>query len=249
VNYSSSAAGPSLALLQTAVAAFGRYTTAEDSWTAFLTATAPGVDPSLPGHRTALLRWLNAAGCRIRYPRTGEPDLFGTGVTCWWEEYGELLPAAEERLVGLDDERITAVGAAFAALSAAPASLGRRPRPLGPTAASKLLHALRPYAVMPWDAAIAAALHRTRDGSAFAAHQRLGRAWGRAVLAEAGGPATDTTNADAECELAAAFGTPGRPLAKMLDDYCYLVFTAGSVEPETDGTGSAGEAAVVPAIG
>ncbi|MFI5631012.1 hypothetical protein ACIA8E_16875 [Streptomyces sp. NPDC051664] len=209
---------PTLDQLRSAVGRFSRYTAAEAAWTTLREATAPAIDPAAAGHRAALLAWLNAAGCRIRYPRPGEPDPFDSGVAHWWQRRGGELPAPGVALTELDDAGIEQVALCFAELSATPASLARRPRPLGPTAAAKLLYALRPQAVMPWDAAIAQALHGGRDGGAFAGHQRLGRAWGRAVLDEAG---TD------ESSLAAQLGVTGRPLAKMLDDYCYLTLTVG----------------------
>lgn len=211
--------GPTLDQLRSAVDRFSHYTATEAAWDALHKTTAPGIDPSLAAHRRALLTWLNSAGCRIRYPRPGEPDLFDSGVAHWWERRGHELPGPGVSLTGLSDAGIERVGRCFAELSATGVAPAPRPRPLGPTAAAKLLHALRPQAVMPWDAAIAQALHgRRRDGASFAGHQKLGRDWGRAVLTEAG---TD------ESSLAARLLVAGRPLAKMLDDYCYLTLTAG----------------------
>jgi hypothetical protein len=90
------------------------------------------------------------------------------------------------------------------------------PRTLSSTAAAKALFALRPRTVMPWDAAIALALHGARDGDAFARHQALGRGWADALLAD-----TRLT----EPRLAAAAGRPGASLAKLLDEYCYMGIT------------------------
>ena len=69
---------------------------------------------------------------------------------------------------------------------------------------------------MPWDAAIALALHRARDGDAFARHQTLGRDWASALLLETGLTAS---------RLAAAVGRPDMSLAKLLDEYCYVRIT------------------------
>ena len=135
------------------------------------------------------------------------------------------MPDPRACLAELADEAIATAGEYYADLAAisvggaqGTGSTVGRARSLGPTAAAKLLYALRPHALMPWDAAIAQHLHGARDAAAYASHQRLGRDWARRLLAEAG---------LAEAELAAAFGQPGRSLAKMLDDYCYLVFTRG----------------------
>jgi hypothetical protein len=208
--------------LRTLRVAVAEFATAgpDTSWQTLLGATAPAIDLSRPAHQQAALRWLNAWGCRIRYPRPGEPDVAGAGLGRWWAQWSAALPAAGVTLAELADPAIDALGPAYAALVATPVSAPPRARGLGPTAATKLLYALRPAALMPWDAAIADSLHRGRDAAAYVAHQRLGREWAVRVLAEAG---LD------EPALAVSLGQPDRTLAKMLDDYCYLAYTRGTV--------------------
>ncbi|MFF5705878.1 MmcQ/YjbR family DNA-binding protein [Streptomyces sp. NPDC012794] len=199
---------PGLGRLRAAAAVFGEFPGVDRSWHALVADTAPGLDLSGAAHRTALHRWLNAWGCRIRYPREGEPDPLGAGLDAWWARH--VLPAAP--LAALTDREIGLLAAAYADLAALP--LGRRT--LGPTAAAKALFALRPRTVMPWDAAIAARLHGGRDERAFGRHLRTGRAWARAALAESG------LDEDA---LTAGLGRPGLPLAKVLDEYLYVTLS------------------------
>lgn len=208
--------GPDLERLRAAVGEFARYGAADRSWERLLLATGPRVDPALAAHRRALLAWLNAWGCRLRYPRDGEPDVFDAETAAWWDRWREHFPGRDTTLATLGDAEIDVLGACYADLSAMRAAPGARPRSLGPTAATKMLHALRPEALMPWDAAIADALHGSRTADSYRAHLRLGREWARRLLAESG---------LGERELAVELGRPGRPLAKMLDDYCYLSFT------------------------
>jgi hypothetical protein len=204
---------PSLASLHAAVTEFGRYTKPDQSWARLLEATAPHVDLSGAVHRRAMLSWLNAWGCRIRYPRDGEADHFDAGVAGWWSRWGHELPGTTVALAELTDEAFEVLGRCYADLAATPAA---RTRSLGPTAAAKMLYALRPRTLMPWDEVIAMKLHGARDGAAYAAHQRIGRRWARRLLEEAGGD---------EDALAALLGRPGRPLAKLLDEYCYMILT------------------------
>ncbi len=180
---------PTLDDLRAAAAVFAR------------SANAPALNLSRAADREAALTWLNSWKCRI--PRT---PLFGDQIARWWK--ASHLPALPS-LVAASDEDISAVGVAFGQL--AEIDLGRRR--LGSTAAAKLLYALRPNGIMPWDAAIATQLHGARDGDAFAAHQRLGRRWARALLTGTGLNETD---------LALHLGRPGVSLAKMLDEYAFL---------------------------
>jgi hypothetical protein len=202
---------PTLDRLAHSVGVFNGYANVDRTWHEFVAQTAPGPDLDRPDHRRLLHRWLNSWGCRIRYPRDGEPDVFDTGTAAWWDTFGAVLPAGPLRLAG--DADLAILGEAYAALAAAPA--GPR-RTLGPTAAAKALYALRPDTVMPWDAAIAAGLHGARDGAAFTRHLALGRAWAAALVAETGVE---------DAALPAHLGRPGISLAKILDEYTYVHIT------------------------
>ncbi|HEX5495820.1 MAG TPA: hypothetical protein VFX70_14710 [Mycobacteriales bacterium] len=210
-----SLAAPTLAALRRTVQVVDGLAGMDRSWREFVRDTRPGVDLGRPEHRASLLRWLNRWGCRIRLPRPGEPAVFDHGVEAWWERRGAALPTAS--LPMLDDAAIAVLCAAYVDLVAVPVTAGARVRTMGPTAAAKTLYAIRPDTVMLWDEAIAIRLHGSRDGAAFAAHLRLGRAWAAAVAAEAG------VAADA---LPALLGRPVS-LAKILDEYCYVTITRG----------------------
>ena len=207
---------PSLADLRRSAEVFNGYSGVDESWLRFRQVTRPAVDLSRSDHREALLRWLNSWGCRIRYPRVGEPALFDEGIAAWWAGPGRALPAGS--LAGLSDVDIDAVAAAYGALATVPVAAGRASRTLGPTAAAKALYAVRPRAVPPWDAAIAARQYGGRDATAFARHLRASRDWAWAVLAEAGPAAT-------EDDLPALIGRPSVSMAKIIDEHLYVTIT------------------------
>lgn len=209
---------PELDTLRETAFLFNGFSGVDKTWLQLLEDTKPAIDLSLPDHRTILLRWLNSWGCRIRYPRPGEPAPFDTGAAKWWESWSAVLP--DVSLVWLTDDDIEAVASAYAELAAMPVASGKVRRTLGPTAAAKALYALRPNAIMPWDAAIAAELHGGRDGAAFGRHLRLGREWAAKVIAEAGG----------EDAVAGLVGRPGISVAKILDEYLYVTITMRSTE-------------------
>ncbi|MER7213319.1 MmcQ/YjbR family DNA-binding protein [Streptosporangium sp. NPDC000239] len=210
---------PTLDGLRAAARVFNGFSNVDAGWLRFLETTGPAADLSRAGHRAALLRWLNSWGCRIRYPREGEPDLLDSGLAEWWRNRAADLPSVS--LAVLSDGEIDVLSLAYAELAALPVATGRAARSLGPTAAAKALYGLRPRAVMPWDAAIAVRLHGSRDGAAFGAHLQMGRAWARAVLQAAG---TD------EDTLPLLAGRPSVSLAKVLDEYLYVTITMASQE-------------------
>ncbi|MFJ1755068.1 MmcQ/YjbR family DNA-binding protein [Kitasatospora sp. NPDC088134] len=212
-------AAPALADLAAAAEVFNGFPGVDRSWLALRELTGPAPDPGSAAHRRALLRWLNSWGCRIRYPREGEPDLFDTGLADWWTAWADRLPAPGPGLAELDDTAIRRLAHAYADLAAVPVAAGRSARTLGPTAAAKTLYALRPAAVMPWDAAIAEHLHGARDADAFARHLTLGRTWARAVLAEA---RTAGAPADGGTSVPELVGRAPVSLAKVLDEYLYV---------------------------
>lgn len=209
-----SSVSPSLADLRRSALHYAGYTNVDRSWLQLLADTNPRIDLTRADHRTMLLRWLNSWGCRIRYPRAGEEAPFDSGILSWWRTWAQSLPQAS--LARLSDTEIDAVAAAYAELSTMVVSAGRVRRTLGPTAAAKALYALRPSAVIPWDAAIASQLHGSRDGAAFGRHLRLGRGWAQAVITEA------AVDEDALPEL---LGRPTVTLAKILDEYLYVTIT------------------------
>ncbi|MEU8279323.1 hypothetical protein ACFYOK_13105 [Microbispora bryophytorum] len=195
---------PDLESLRKAVAAFGGGPS-----------LLPVLDLTAAGDRRRLLTLLNAWGCRIPYPRGGEPDPFDAAVGAWaGRGRSGGLPTAP--LAELTDAELEPLGGCFAELAAIEVGRPGGARKLGPTAASKALHMLRPHTLMPWDAAIAERLHGGRGPVEYVAHQRLGRDWARGLLA--------MTGLD-EQSLTLTLGGPGRTLAKVLDDYCYVRFT------------------------
>lgn len=211
---------PDLEQLRAAVARFSQLPGVDR--TATPETTAPTLDLAIREHRTALLRWLNSWGCRIRYPREGETDLFDAGIRDWAARWAGAMVPAEVTLAQLTHEDIALLGEYYADLANLTVGTPVRPRSLGPTAAAKALYRLRPRTFMPWDDAIANSLHGARDAMAFMAHQRLGQRWARRLLDESG---LD------ERALASALGSEGRSLPKLLDDYCYMRFTRGDFAP------------------
>lgn len=130
-------------------------------------ATGGSIDLTNPAHRLSLLKWLNEWGCR-NLPKTQHSDITSPSILEWYQAYGSSLVDEAKPVWALEDGELKQAGQAYSALRNRPgARRVRRGRTqevhIGPTAASKILYAIRPDALMPWDAAMRASLGH--DGS------------------------------------------------------------------------------------
>jgi hypothetical protein len=124
---------------------------------AFQTATRPAVTLGNPAHTKALLTWLNKWGCRqfaLEYHDSAAREL-----SLWFEHYQHHLPNKDACLWRMSDSDFELVGKSYQALSAIVASTKSRNGKelaitVGPTGAAKILFAIRPNALAPWDDSI-----------------------------------------------------------------------------------------------
>ena len=101
-------------------------------------------------------------------------------------------------------------------------------RHVGPTAASKIMFALRPDTVAPWDATIA---QRTTGGTKsqhFAQHLTTARLWATSTLDEAARAGV--------AHIPTHVGRPNSSLAKIYDEWQYLTITRNAPAPPPTAT-------------
>jgi hypothetical protein len=195
---------------------------------AVLSATGGAADMAVAGERDELRRWLNTWGCRLRYPQPGEPDVFSDSLARWWASSGSGLP--DVPVAELSDAGVGTLADSYADLAARPAALLTRAgapaghRAIAPTAASKIMFALRPETVPPWDAAIARATAGGTSRDHFASHLEAARAWAGSVQDEA--------RRHGIADVPAYVGQPGSSLARVWDEWLYLTITRGCHVPD-----------------
>ncbi|MFO7997184.1 MAG: hypothetical protein R6U93_08655 [Dehalococcoidia bacterium] len=119
--------------------------------------TGSNIDLANPEHCRSLLTWLNDWGCR--HLAEDQHDVASESIADWYQTKGAGLFEANKPLWELEDGELEAPAWAYGALKdMAGARRIRGGRDLeisiGPTAASKILFAIRPKALMPWDEAI-----------------------------------------------------------------------------------------------
>jgi hypothetical protein len=137
-----------------ALRAFEASAGAETSLAVLRDTTRPAIDLSIGVHREALLRFLRAWGCR--HLRRDDTRRSSRALSSWWLRFAPTLPPGSAPLTGLDDQKLAALGRAYAALARSPAAFrasrdGEVSVTFGDTAAAKALFAIRPQAVPPWD--------------------------------------------------------------------------------------------------
>jgi len=106
-------------------------------------------------HRAALLVWLNAWGCR--HLDKEEHGTASLSIHEWYGEQALVLPSPSTPIWELDDGQMAQVASAYDSLRRRDGAhrTGKNSgqvATIGPTAASKVLFALRPKSLAPWDA-------------------------------------------------------------------------------------------------
>jgi len=201
---------------------FGALTDYGDSYRRFLCATKGSPDLRLAAHRKALLRWLNAWGCRqfaVAHHKDASKEILS-----WYGEYSDKLCPKDRRLLELSEPELAVVGTAYEALSRRTASYKKRgeeafPVSIGPAGAAKILFTIRPRALLPWDAGIREGLGHSGSGASYVCYLR-----GAKMLLE---------NLAVQCQrhglelssLPQKLGKPDSSVAMLLNEYYWITWT------------------------
>ena len=122
--------------------------------------TGNNIDLANPEHHRSLLRWLNDWGCR--HLAQDQHDVASKSMGDWYRANGTTLLTDKKPLCELEDRELEAAAWAYGTLKdmmgARRVHGGRNlDISIGATAASKILFAIRPKALMPCDEAMRAA--------------------------------------------------------------------------------------------
>jgi len=120
-------------------------------------ATGGQIDLAIPAHRTSLLEWLNAWGCR--HLSIKQHDVASDSIRDWYQDEDWRLTSLTRPLWQLEDRDLAQAAAAYASLKDRDGARRmhrdhQQVTHIGSTAASKILFALRPESLVPWDDAM-----------------------------------------------------------------------------------------------
>jgi len=123
----------------------------------FRSATSPLLNLTIQKHGDALMDWLNDWGCR--HLSKSQHQVASKSILDWHQGDCSTLFSDKTPIWKLEDEQIEAAAKAYNSLrdkiGARRSRYGDKSEVrIGPTAASKILFALRPRALMPWDEAM-----------------------------------------------------------------------------------------------
>lgn len=213
--------------------AFGCYlyagmTKYDASYLRFMKATGGAPDLNQAAHRSALLTWLNKWGCRQF--KTEYHDLASYAILEWSRQHESSLFPRERELLHLSEMELAAAGVAFESLSKRIASHKTRngatyPVSVGPTGAAKVLFAVRPHALPPWDGAIRRGLGY--DGSRASYLRFLNHI--KSLLEEAA--RLCEKKGFRLADLPSRLGRPQSTLPKLIDEYYWVTITKGCKPP------------------
>ena len=123
----------------------------------FRSATGDRMDLAIQEHRDALMNWLNDWGCR--HLSKDQHQVASQSILDWYQMNCATLFSDKTPLWRLRDQEIESAANAYGSLKdrigARRSRYGNKLEVhIGPTAASKILFAIRPKALMPWDEAM-----------------------------------------------------------------------------------------------
>jgi hypothetical protein len=200
----------------------------------FRSAVAPLLDLENAAHRAALLKWLNDWGCRQfakRYHGRASEEL----LTWWREQRRGRLPRRDIALADLSSDSMVAIEEAYTALAQCTASLragksAEHQVAFGPAGAAKIMYALWPDALAPWDDAIRVRLGLDSGPRSY-----------RNFLTEVVPGQIETLRVDAArfeiplCAVPVRVGRPRSSLPKLVDEFFWVTITQ-DYQPPSSGT-------------
>jgi hypothetical protein len=201
----------------------------DDSLLTFRREIGASLDLSDMVHISSMLRWLNRWGCRQF--KKDIHELARVSIQRWYEVNASLLPELGTGLLLLPNEAVHATAEAYKALRRAAASRKRLARghvsdvTCGPTGAAKILFALRPDALPPWDSAIRKALRFDGSRNSYLSFLCKVQRDIQDLVGEA-----NQTGITLE-QIPDFVGRPQSSLPKLVDEYHWISFTrSGSSE-------------------
>jgi len=210
---------------------YDAFTDFDKSINEFRDTVSPAFDLSKPVHRKALLVWLNSWG--IRHLSRRDHPMASKGLLEWGRRYLDRLPHDDLGLAELPDAALVEASEAYGDLERRRASMrltksGPIAVTFGPTAAAKVLHALRPKAFPPWDDPIRERLGYDRSPESYRKFLGSVQEHVRRLEEEAAHLGISAT------DLPKLMKRPGSSIPKLVDEFYWVTITKECAPPTED---------------
>jgi len=210
---------------------YGGLSDYDESYLRFLKKTEGSVDLGNADHREALLVWLNRWGCR-QFAKSWHQHA-SAELLSWHNEYGSTLFPRDRDLWELSEQELASVGHASGSLSRRIASYRKRnggssPVEFGPTGAGKILFAIRPRALLPWDNAIRKGLRYDDSQASYLSFMR----YAKSVLDELA--RSCQRHGFQLADLPGLLARPHSTVPKLIDEYYWVTITKNCSPPDSD---------------
>jgi len=210
---------------------YGRLSENDTSYQRFLAATTYSPDLRVDAHRKYLLTWLNEWGCR-QFAKNYH-NLASKNILSWYNQFSDRLPSEETNLWQLDEDQLIKIGAAFESLSDRTASYRTRGAKryrvsVGSTGAAKILFAIRPKALVPWDEFIRHSLNFDKPRQSYPDFLRMAK--------------QELTTLETSCrmcgfqlaDLPVQVSRPNSTVPKLIDEYYWVTLSEGLAPPDPE---------------
>jgi hypothetical protein len=221
-----------LAELAFACYIYTRMTDYDSSYCRFLDKVSPQLDLKQEQHRMELLKWLNDWGCR-QFALQYHP-LASREIGDWYQQYGQEMFPTDRTLLSLTDNEFAQVQAAYSHLVGRTASIrkikgeGETQIQIGPTGAAKILFALRPKALIPWDDPIRDELNLDDSARSYCVYLSVAQEYLQELNCDCGKLGFDLN------DLPRMLGRPNSTVAKLIDEYAWVTISRKFPMPSKD---------------
>jgi hypothetical protein len=210
---------------------YDRLTSYDDSYRNFQRITNASPDLSIARHRRALLAWLNKWGCRQF--ALEHHELASGEILRWHNQYGDTLFPGDRDLWELTELELSSVGTAYESLSNRTASYRTRNGnrfsvSFGPTGAAKILFAIRPRALVPWDDSVRNHLEHDGSPASYLSYLKHVKSMLKELAMSCQG------NGFQLIDLPQQLGRPDLTLPKLIDEYYWVTITKKCSPPDSD---------------
>ncbi len=209
---------------------YGRMSDYDSSYKRLVDSTRPQLDLGSDQHLLAMLKWLNEWGCR-QFAREYH-SLSANEIREWHEEVSQYLFQSGKNLLALTDQDFASVEQMYAGLVGRTASYrkssnGSKVRvDIGPTGTAKILFALRPNALLPWDEPIREEFHLDGSARSYRAYLRIARDHLEGLTSDCKEKGFEIT------DLPLLVGRPESSVAKLIDEFFWVTISRKCPAPD-----------------